>query len=202
MLFTVYPIKAQTDTIYYEQGIHKFRKHWAALIPTQCIVQNAGNMGVVSIGIGWDYGKKNQWETHLLFGYIPKYQSNRGKLTTTIKENYIPWSICINNGWSVQPLTTSIYLNTVYGHEFWNTQPGRYPNKYYNFLSTKFRINIALGQRLTKKFPNNQHKSIKSISAFYELSTCDLYIRSKFIDKKIKLKDIIGLSIGVKLQFL
>ncbi|MCR4583553.1 MAG: hypothetical protein K5764_08385, partial [Prevotella sp.] len=74
----------------------------------------------------------------------------------TMKENYIPRNVHLSasqdtsddflrHGWSLNPLTASIYVNTVYGHEFWKSQPGRYPDKYYEFMSTKFRLNIALG---------------------------------------------------------
>lgn len=186
----------------YDKRIHRYRKHWAALIPTQFVIQNAGNMGVLSAGIGWDYGKRRQWETDLLFGYIPKHQSTRGKLTITLKENYLPWSIDLRKGWSLEPLQASIYVNTVYGHEFWRSQPGRYPDDYYEFMSTKFRLNVALGQRVTWQIPQNKRKYAKSICLFYEIGTCDLYIRSKFIDHSVLLKDILGLSIGVKLQTL
>ena len=92
------------------------------------------------------------------------------------------------------------FQNTVYGHEFWKSQPSRYPDKYYEFMSTKFRLNVALGQRITWEIPSNRRKYAKSIGLFYEVSTCDLYIRAKFQDSNIPLKDIIGLSIGVKLQ--
>ncbi len=137
---------SQPEPSRYDKRVLRYRKHWAALIPTQFVIQNAGNMGVISAGIGWHYGKQRQWETHLLWGYIPKHQSTRGKLTMTLKENYIPWSIDLKRGWSIEPLSASIYLNTVYGHEFWKSQPNRYPDDYYQFMSTKFRLNIALGQ--------------------------------------------------------
>ena len=206
------PSSAQEDSINahqpatiasrYDKRIHRYRKHWNALIPSQFVIQNAGNMGIVSVGTGWDYGKRKQWETHLLFGYIPKHESTRGKLTMTLKENYIPWSVDVKNGWSVEPLSASVYLNTVYGHEFWKTQPGRYPDGYYNFMSTKFRLNVALGQQVTWQIPREKRIGSKSITLFYELSSCDLYIRSKFRESSIPLKDIIGLSIGLKLQTL
>ena len=186
----------------YDKRVLRYRKHWEALIPTQIVVQNAGNMGIVSVGMGWNYGKCCQWETHLLLGYIPEHQSSRGKLTMTLKENYIPWSIDLKRGWSIEPLQASIYMNTVYGHEFWKTQPNRYPDSYYDFLSTKFRLNVALGQRVTWQVPCNEHKIAKSVSLFYEVGTCDLYIRSKFIDSSVPLKDILGLSLGVVVQML
>ena len=43
---------------------------------------------------------------------------------------------------------------------------------------------------------------MKSMSLFYEISTCDLYIRNKIEDSYLPLKDMIGLSIGIKIQTL
>jgi len=186
----------------YERHVTKAQRRWASLIPRQFVVQNAGNMGVLSVGTGWEYGWHKAWETHLLFGFIPKHETTRAKLTMTLKQNFIPWSIDLQRGWSLQPLSAAIYVNTIYGHEFWKSQPGRYPDKYYEFMSTKFRLNIALGQQLTLIIPFNQRKRAKSITAFYEVGTCDLYIRSKFIDRGVPLKDILGLSLGIKLQML
>ncbi|MBQ9230637.1 MAG: hypothetical protein IJ190_05565 [Prevotella sp.] len=204
-------VNQESDT--YRHRVELRQRRWASLIPNQFVIQNAGNMGIVSAGFGWGYGKRRQWETHLLIGYIPKDKSTRGKVTMTLKENYIPWDLHISGphdsstgilkrGWTFSPLTASLYINTVYGHEFWKSQPNRYPDKYYEFMSTKFRLNIALGQRITWEIPSNRRKYAKSISLFYELGSCDLYIRAKFLEHSIPLKDIIGLSIGVKLQTL
>lgn len=54
-------------------------------MPTQSVIQTCGNMGIISVGIGWDYGKRRQWETHLLFGIIPKYDSDAVKCTITLE---------------------------------------------------------------------------------------------------------------------
>lgn len=194
----------------YEQYVKKRYRYWDALIPRQFVVQNAGNMGILSVGTGWNYAH-NHFETHLLFGYIPAHQSTRGKLTMTVKENYIPWNINISvpqhapgsdllQGWSIQPLTACVYLNTVFGHEFWKSQPHRYPSKYYEFMSTKFRLNVGLGQSITWQIPQNRRRYSQSVTLFYEFSSCDLYIRSKFLDHSVRLKDIVGLSVGLKLQ--
>ncbi len=196
----------------YRHRVELRQRLWVSLIPNQFVIQNAGNMGILSAGIGWGYGRQH-WETHLLWGYIPKYQSTRGKLTMTLKENYIPWNLritgphdasanALKRGWTLSPLTVSLYVNTVYGHEFWKSQPNRYPDNYYEFMSTKFRLNVALGQRITWEIPSHRRKNAKSITLFYEVSSCDLYIRAKFQDSSVPLKDILGLSIGIKLQTL
>ena len=61
----------------YDKRVHRYRKHWESLIPTHTKLQFAGNMGLLSLGTGWDYGKRNQWETDIFFGILPKYDSKR-----------------------------------------------------------------------------------------------------------------------------
>lgn len=193
----------------YDKHVQRMTSKWVSLIPTHLVIQNAGNMGIVSAGIGWSYGKRHQCECDLMFGYIPEHESNRGKLTSTIKGNYMPWNICLNpNGdwtkkgqWNFEPLSASLYINTVYGHEFWRTQPGRYPDKYYDFMSTKFRLNAAIGQRITYVIPKSKRQHHNRVTLFYEVGTCDLYVRSMF-QTSIPLKDILGLSIGAKFYML
>lgn len=186
----------------YEKRIERYKSTWSSLQPSQFIMQNAGNMGYLSFGVGWDYGKHNQWETHLLFGWIPKYKGNSARVTMTIKETYLPWRVKIRKEWLFEPLSTGLYFNTAFGKAFWQSQPSRYPDKYYQFLSTRLRINVFIGQRITVLIPNNKRKFIKSLSAFYEFSTCDLYIRTMFQDSSVKLTDIIGVSFGLKMQIM
>ena len=132
--------------------------------------------------------------------------SRQVKVTTTLKGNYIPWRIDLTpnatggdkHHWLFEPLTASLYLNTVYGSEFWKSQPSRYPDKYYEFMSTKFRLNVAFGQRITLKIAENKRKRHNRITLFYEIGACDLYIRSLFQGQDVSVGDIIGLSIGAK----
>ena len=186
----------------YERRMKRYRSVWQSLQPSQFIMQNAGNMGLLSFGLGWNYGKRNQWETHLLFGWIPKYKGHSVRMTMTLKETYIPWNKRLGEEWRLEPLTVGLYANTVFGKAFWRSQPSRYPDKYYQFLSTRVRLNVFLGQRITVIVPNNKRKFVKSMTAFYELSTCDLYIRCMFQDSSVKLKDIVGLSLGLKMQIM
>ena len=73
-------------------------------------------------------------------------------------------------------------------------------DSYYPFLSTKMRVNVFVGQRVELTLPSNRRKFVKSITAFYELSTCDLYIRALVQDSHVRLTDIFGLSLGLKFQ--
>lgn len=185
----------------YDHRVHHYRKRWEDLIPTHTKIQFAGNMGLISFGTGWDYGKRNQWETDIFFGILPKFQSKRTKLTFTLKQNYMPWSINLGKQLSVEPLSCGMYLNTVFGDEFWVNEPDRYPEGYYGF-SSKVRIHIFLGQRITYDIDPKRRFTAKEITFFYELSTSDLYVVSAFNNKYLKPKDYLSLSFGIKLQLL
>lgn len=186
----------------YDRRVHRYRRHWAALIPTHTKMQFAGNMGLLSFGFGWDYGKRNQWETDLLFGFVPKYDSDKAKATFTLKQNYIPWSLQIKQSrFSAEPLSCGIYFNTVFGNEFWVSEPERYPKGYYGF-SSKIRIHAFLGQRLTYDIDPKRRFFAKAVTLFYELSTCDLYLISAATNRYLRPHDYLSLSFGVKIQLL
>ena len=180
---------AQQDSIVkpnkYDKRIHRYRGHWEKLIPTHTKVQFAGNMGLLSFGTGWDYGKKNQWETDVFLGFIPKYDSKSTKVTMTLKQNNMPWSLNLGRGFSTD--------------EFWVHEPDRYPKGYYGF-SSKIRSHIFLGQRLTYDIDPQRRYTAKSITFFYELSTCDLYLISAATNSYLRPRDYLSLSFGLKLQ--
>lgn len=185
----------------YEKYVSRRQKHWAKIIPTYGKIQYAGNMGLLSFGTGWDYGKKNQWETDLFFGFIPKYSSKKAKITMTLKQNYMPWNLNLGKGFSTEPLACGLYLNTVFGDRFWVREPDRYPKGYYGF-ATKIRAHIYLGQRLTYHIPPQYRFSAKSVTFFYELSTCDLYLISAVTNRYLRPRDYLSLSFGLKFQWL
>ena len=61
------------DQSRYDKRVRRYRRHWASLIPTHNTYQFAGNMGLLSAGVGWEYGKRRQWELDLLFGVLPMF---------------------------------------------------------------------------------------------------------------------------------
>ena len=185
----------------YDKRVHRYRCHWEKLIPTHTKIQFAGNMGLLSFGTGWDYGKKNQWETDIFLGFIPKYQSKRTKITMTLKQNYMPWSLELGKGFSTEPLSCGLYFNTVFGDQFWVHEPDRYPKGYYGF-SSRIRSHIFLGQRLTYDIDPQRRYTAKSITVFYELSTCDGHLISAVTNRYLRPKDYLSLSFGIKLQLL
>ncbi|MBE6302080.1 MAG: hypothetical protein E7085_09560 [Parabacteroides distasonis] len=191
--------ESYTEENRYNKAVQTYTNGWNKIIPRYSKIQFAGSMGLLSIGTGWNY-YRDHWETDLLFGIIPRNVDNNAKITLTLKQNYYPWDIHLSDKLSFAPLTCGVYINILFDREFWRSQPNKYPEKYYWF-STRFRSHIFLGERFTLDL--NKEKSYhKSISFFYELSTCDLYLINKFGNKVLKPKDFLSLSFGIKLQIL
>ena len=138
ILFSIYPLKllAQTET---DHTNERLLTAWQKMIPRYTKIQFAGGMGLLSAGVGWNYGHNKSWETEVLWGFVPSFSNDRTKLTMTLRENYVPWSV---------------RLNTIFDGNLWIKEPKKYPNGYYWF-STKIRTHVQLGQRISfydKKF--------------------------------------------------
>jgi hypothetical protein len=190
------PAFAQRDSLYNEH-LERYHSFWDRLIPRHYKLQYAGSMGMLSFGMGWEYGRHHTWETDIFFGYIPKFSSSDNKVTFTLKENYIPWNKKLNNNFSLDPFTVSLYMNSILSGKYWVNEPNKYPGGYYGF-STRVRLNLAIGQRITYLIPYKHRHFDKTVSFYYELGTNDFYVVSAVRNKYLKLKDIVHLSLGLK----
>lgn len=188
------------------------RQRWSALAPRQIFVQHAGNIGQMSFGLGWDYGRKSRWETHLLLGYMPRYYSDRAKATLTLRELYLPWDVLLARQRPIlhkmpktsvhyAPLTVGYALNTVFDRDFWTHQPERYPHGYYWF-STRLRSHLSVGQRITHTFTADNRFGLHGYSVYWEVSTTELDVIYKIQNHWVPVRDILHLGVGLKLQIL
>lgn len=185
----------------YEKRTNWYKKQWAALIPNRFSLQYAGDIGMVSAGIGWCYGKRGQWGTHVFLGYLPKNHTPSSYWSFTVKQVYTPWSLPVGKKLTVRPLYGTFFINSILSDEFWTKEPDRYPKGYYGF-SSRIRFHLGIGQKVTFLVPAHKRFLAKKISLYYEVSTCDLYVRQRILSKTIPLKDIICLAVGVQYTIL
>lgn len=191
-------VAAGPDSIYRERT-RRYNRFWTHLVPRQFSVQFAGSIGLYSLGVGWHYGSREQWETDLLWGYVPKKNGSENHQTLTIKQRFIPWEIYLGHHrrWSFSPLTTGAFVNYIYGEGFWKTEPSRYTKGYYGF-GTSVRFHVFVGQRWEYHIPRRYQRIHRSVSFYYELSTCDLYVISAIPNKRVGLTDILSLCAGIR----
>ena len=183
----------------HKRKLERYQNQWNSLIPKYQNLQFAGSIGLLSAGMGWDYGRQRQWETEFMFGFVPGFSSNKTKVTLTLKQNYVPWEVSLGKNWVLEPLETGLFVNTVLASDFWVKEPEKYPNNYYKF-STRVRFHAFLGQRIALNMKENF--PFRRITVYYELSSCDLYLISKFTNQYVQMVDILSLSFGLKFHIL
>ena len=68
-IIAAFPASASNDTVphdsiqrllRYEQRLERIQQRWQRLIPSYGKIQYAGNMGLISFGTGWSYGRNKQ----------------------------------------------------------------------------------------------------------------------------------------------
>lgn len=180
----------------YHERLLRRQHNWERLIPNLFTLQYAGDIGMISAGIGWDYGPKDKWETHFLIGYLPPRRKYQHYWTFTLRETFCPWKINFGDRWGITPLSVSLSVNSVANGDFWSSEPDRYPKGYYGF-SSRIRFHLGLGQRFNINIPEEKRFLSRRLSVYYEVSTCDLYIRQKALNSSIPLKDILVLGVGM-----
>ena len=185
-----------------EQPLLGLRSHadyesWRRVIPTHLKLQYAGGMGVGSVGVGWDYGRGNQWESDVMVGYLPKRYSDAAHLTLSLRQTYTPWNLPLWRDVSYEPLSCGVYLTTITGDKFWTREPGKYGGKYYKFAS-RVRLHVFVGQRIN--LSQLSRGRLQGASLYYEVSACDMNLISKFTNSSLKLTDMLFFSCGVRLQ--
>lgn len=186
----------------YERRLEKYHNFFHSLVPDFIRFQYAGSIGLINAGMGWDYGKKEQWETDLMFGYIPKYDKEAALMSFTVRQTYVPWKKPIYGEMvTFQPLACGAFVNSVLNSEYWTREPDRYPNGSYYRFSSKLRFHVFVGQRYSFNIPEYKRRLARQVSFVWELSTCDLYIVSKAINRTLPWHEILSLSLGLKYDF-
>lgn len=199
------PARTHADTAAviapYQRRIERITSFWNRLIPSGTRLQFAGNMGLLSGGVTWIYGRRH-WETSLLFGFVPKHSAKHAMATMTLKQDYIPWTVRLGRWpWlQFQPLAAGVYLNTVFSHKFWVHQPSRYPRGYYWF-ATRLRPNIYIGERLRLALPSGKRQFARAVSIFYEISTCDYAAIQRLHNSYITPDKWLTLSLGIQFEW-
>ena len=195
MTFSVQPMRGENTSI------------WKRLTPNIATVQYAGNIGKVSAGVGWEYGK-DKWLTEALIGYVPRHFHTKSLNTFTLRQYYTPWSIELPfvkselGAVKVCPITAGMFMNVVlFDGDFWTREPkSNYGGDYYRF-STRVRFAFSLGQRLIYEFPEQWKRYGDGVEVFYDFSANELGIISDIPNDCIHLRDILSLGFGARWRF-
>lgn len=194
--------KVQRQIEDYERRLERYHSFFHSLVPDFLRLQFAGSTGLINVGSGWGYGRHNKHETDVMVGYVPKYCKDTYLLTLTLRQTFVPWTRKLyREALTFQPLSCGMFINSVLDGEYWTREPDRYPGTDYYSFSSKLRLHIFVGQRYTYHIPKSRRFLCKQVSIVWELSTCDLYLISKIVNRSLHMHDILSLSLGLKYDF-
>ena len=202
LLFVPQALQAQDAELiegWKAQRLHTDYSGLQRLQPTHLKLQYAGGMGLVSLGMGWDYGRSNQFETDLQVGFIPVMYSNVNRAVFALRQHWMPWNIRCTDWLGIEPLSYGLYATIVSGttQNYWFLEPSKYGGPYYRF-ATRVRLHLYVGQRISL-YRSATDAVVDRLTLYYELSAGELDLVAKMTNRHLHLDDIVYFSFGVKL---
>ena len=186
LLFQIQTTMAQ------EYGTHR-RSSW---LPQDAVVQYAGSIGFLSVGVGYGFGK-GKFDADILLGYLPKQIGGDHIWTAALKANWLPFQLNLDDNFSLIPLTSGLMISHTFGNKYFVLLPDRYPPNYYKF-STAVHLYYQLGSRVQFQLWEDK---IPEMAFFYELnSSMESTISYIQNPQALSLSDIFNLSLGLRIM--
>ncbi|MBC8053064.1 MAG: hypothetical protein H7Y13_08365 [Sphingobacteriaceae bacterium] len=170
----------------------------SALKPDHAVLQYAGSIGYVSVGLGYDLFKKKRGSLEFNYGYVPEDKGGTLHIAST-KFAYRPWQIKIKEFATVYPVNPGVFFSYHFGKQFDIAFDREQYGKSYYGWSTAIRGHISLSNEI-KLYTGEK----KSVTLYSEFNTSDLYLASMFFKnnrKWLSPQDIVKLGIGLKVGF-
>lgn len=169
------------------------------LTPDHAMIQHAGSIGYVSVGVGYDLFKNNRGNLDFIYGYVPKSQGGTLHIAST-KFAYRPLQIKLKNAATIYPVNPGVFFSYHFGKQFDIAfDRDQYEKGYYGW-STAIRGHVSLSNEIKL----HTGDKLKSVTLYSEFNTSDLYLASIFFknnSKWLSPEDIIKLGIGIKVGF-
>ncbi|MCH8318295.1 MAG: hypothetical protein IIA88_07330 [Bacteroidetes bacterium] len=169
-------------------------------IPSNVRLQYAGNIGMFSFGPSWSFFK-NRVDFEYSIGFVPKFNAKQPIYITAIKGIYTPKLDFKIKKVIIKPLSVGLVFSYTFGKRFSKYQDtNKYPKGYY-WWNTSYRFGLLYQAEV---YTNINHKQIKGLSFYLEVSIWDLDIYSYTGNSNyshLSLWDITTLGIGTKIFF-
>ncbi len=172
-------------------GEDRQRRH--PLAPDFLKCQYAGNMGVVSAGMGYAL-LDGRMQTDLFYGYAPKRYCGESIHHVTWKNTVLPLSVRLSDTVKWAPVTLGSHFSLKVGknnRQTWVILPDRYPDNYYP--PTALHLLLTLGTAFDYRVPG----SSRSTGVFFEGGTTALYLRDWIRESHVSFTDIVSFSFGM-----
>jgi hypothetical protein len=164
------------------------QKGLSRLLPDQAKLQFAGGIGFLSAGFGYESrNKKIQGDVY--YGYVPEEIGGITIHSLTGKITWTPISRTLKKNVRLDILSTGLFINYVFGKQYFFLSPENYPLKYYG-LPTAAHAGIFIGEGVR----------FNRLGLYYEIGTNDKDLGSYVPNaSSLKFTDILNMGIGLRL---
>jgi hypothetical protein len=160
--------------------------------PDYAKMQFAGNIGFVSVGIGYEIFEDVLF-SELLYGYVPESISRADRIhLITIKNTFPILKKEIGKNLTISPIagfTTTLDIGTT----TFTTLPNKYPDGYY--VPTAVHFTIFGGISIHQNFKN--FKIFKGADFYVEVGTVESYLWYAITSREVTMQNIFSLDVGV-----
>lgn len=171
----------------------KERNKWYK--PDYFKVQYAGNIGFMSLGLGYTWWKNNA-QTDFIYGFVPYDEGEAVIHTFSWKNTFSLYNFNLFGKYNLSP-TLGFSLSIEPGENSYLDVPSKYPEGYYS--SNSFYACLNAGLRSNFKF--KEEKRFSSIDVYAEINTVADYAFYNLIAKEDHSKYIYSFSLGVNVFF-
>jgi hypothetical protein len=191
-IFTLFAILFSTNVFANDTTLTKV-KGW--YVPDYTKVQFAGNIGLVSVGFGYQF-LNNHLYSELLYGYVPASISKAEVIHTITIKNTFP---ILNKEYKAITLSpiTGFTASFETGNNSFLKLHNKYPSGYYG--TNAFHLTLFIGAKAHKDFMKNS--TIKGVDLYFEVGSVDTYIWYVITEKEVQINQIFSSAIGINIYF-
>jgi len=166
------------------------------IIPDCINLQFAGNIGSLSLGLGYYLNPGKNLQLDAVYGYSPPYRTGKAIHNLVARLKYNPRGIKMSENLWLNPYTAFAISRQIADEDrTFERLPKNFPEGYY--APNAFRLHLDLGASLHKKLkPDNV---IRGIEYDIATTTSELYVQYFFNSRKVHPGDIFSLTMGINL---
>lgn len=165
------------------------------LLPDYAKVQFAGNIGFLSLGVGYQF-LNERLNSELIYGFVPKSISKAEPVHTITIKNTLPFFIRDYKTITISPITGFTFSFDT-GNNSTLILPDKYPKGYY--FTNAFHFTIFVGANVHKDFVNPG--LFKGVDFYFELGTVEKFLWYAFKYEEVMINDVLSTAIGLNLYF-
>jgi hypothetical protein len=161
-------------------------------IPQFVPVQFAGNIGVISTGLGYSSRLRN-YHLSLVYGYVPRSIGGTRIHTIAARNSFPIARYSLNNNQVLIPYLGVGLSFEIGGNSFFR-QPDHFPKSYYDFPKNMHLL--AYGGAKVQHLFDRTSSRFRGVEFFAEAGTIDVYLWYKTMSPDIRFYEIFSIALG------